>query len=179
LRRQPLGYTRLFARDVVHYFRWTRTSDYIDWHVQTWWFLNPLHPAGLHSGIVAGAPDRLIYRQPLPENQPAHWPSSWLRKYQLFGFVPGPVLAVLACLGIGGAIWGRRRVDPRIWWGGLLLTVTGAVLLLQPAATVPLDYRYVLPAMLVFAPAGALGLEALLGARSAGGGAGGSRDREN
>lgn len=159
---EPVAYTRLVARDVVHYFRWTRTTDYIDWPVQTWLFLDPLQPYSWHSGTVSDNPDQAVYRQPLPFDQPAHQPASWLRVYQWFGFVPGPLLALLALLGIAGAVWGRAQTEMRVWVGGLLLAVSGLVLLLQPAATVPLDYRYLLPAMLLFAPAGALGLHALL-----------------
>lgn len=162
---QPARYARLVARDVAHYFRWTRTTDYIDWHVQTWWYLDTLDPARWHAGIVTDPPARARYRKPLPDHQSAHWPSSWLRAYQRVGFVPGPLLALFGLLGVAGAIWGRARVDRSVWSGGLLLGVVGFTLLVQPAATVPLDYRYLLPAMLVFAPAGALGLEALVSAR--------------
>ena len=85
-----------------------------------------------------------------------------LVRYQRYGH-SGPVLALCVLLGLlAGA---GRLVDPRrrrLRHGAGLLAVCGLAVLAGPAATSVFDFRYVLPALVLLPPAGALGLTLLL-----------------
>jgi len=116
-------------------------------------FLKPLKPA---------------YGGPAQVNVPI---ASFLRSYQLDGgYTPGPLLAVLALLGVAGSVIAlirRSSADPRTRAAGLaclLFTLTAAVILLAPDVY-EFSWRYQLPAVLTLPPAGLLGLTALLGLR--------------
>ena len=65
--------------------------------------------------------------------------AGWIRTYQRFVFVPGPLLGVITLCGlIGLALAWRERGGP-----ALLPWLTGVALLMLPAATSDFDARYV------------------------------------
>jgi hypothetical protein len=81
--------------------------------------------------------------------------AGWVRAYQRFALLPGPLLALIALAGLVGmaAAW-RRRGGPV-----LLPWLTGLVLIVTPAATTDYGARYVVAAIPAFCIAGAIGLK--------------------
>jgi hypothetical protein len=65
--------------------------------------------------------------------------AGWLRAYQGFGYVRGPLLAVVLLIGLGGLI--ARR------WAALLPWTAAITLLALPPMIAAFDHRYVVPAV--------------------------------
>jgi hypothetical protein len=89
--------------------------------------------------------------------------ASWIRDYQRFMVVPGPLLGVIVLIGgLGSAVAWRR-------FGGaaMLPWLTGAVLIVTPAATADFDARYVVAAIPSFCIAAAIGMREVNHARQA------------
>ena len=88
--------------------------------------------------------------------------------YQWFGYVPGPLL--LGCLGMGllGATGLRHTRLREVRSMCLLLTTTGAGLMLVPAVTTQFVWRYQLPALVLLPAAAALTWSALRAQRATG-----------
>ena len=88
-----------------------------------------------------------------------------LRGYGRFGYAPGPLMALavaaafLAVLGAGRA----RRSGLRV--PAFLLVALGLVVLLTAVGVNQFTWRYWLPVLVLFPPAGAVGVTALLGLR--------------
>jgi 4-amino-4-deoxy-L-arabinose transferase-like glycosyltransferase len=98
----------------------------------------------------------------LPGSQEASWPVSWLNRYQIAGYIPGPMLAVCLVLVLIAAAWGSRdRTGRDQREGALLFGLTGLLLVMVPAAVAGNEYRYLLPALPVIPPAGAAAMESL------------------
>lgn len=89
--------------------------------------------------------------------------AGWIRGYQRFMVIPGPLLGLIVLAGAAGGIVAWRR------FGGasLLPWLTGVVLIVTPAATADYDARYVVAAVPAFCLAAALGLKEAQRARSA------------
>jgi hypothetical protein len=81
--------------------------------------------------------------------------ASWIRGYQRFMVIPGPLLGLIVLAGAAGAVLAWRR------FGGpaLLPWLTGVALIVTPAATADYDARYVVAAVPAFCIAAALGLK--------------------
>jgi hypothetical protein len=77
--------------------------------------------------------------------------ADFMRAYQRFVTVPGPLLGFLVLVGLTGAILAWRRGGPT--W---LAWLTGGVLVITPAATADYDARYVIASIPVFCIAAAL-----------------------
>jgi hypothetical protein len=93
----------------------------------------------------------------------------FLRAYQLNGgYIPGPLLAVFTLAGLAGsAVLLRRQAGPRVRQLGLacLLFFGSGLFVLLVSDLFQFSWRYQLPALVTLAPAGALGLSALLRVR--------------
>jgi hypothetical protein len=90
-----------------------------------------------------------------------------LREYQLtVGYTPGPVLLAGLLVGVAAAAGLGRARRSGLRSACLLWVVVGAGLLLS-ADVYLFSWRYLLPALVTLPPAGALGVTALLGGRTA------------
>ena len=79
--------------------------------------------------------------------------ANWMRFYQRKFGMPGPLIGVIALIGLIGAVLARRRCGP-----ALLAWLTGVVLIVTPAATADYDARYVVAAIPAFCIAAAIGI---------------------
>lgn len=183
---QPGAYLRAVARDLVHYLAPGRTTGATDFPAQAWQFRVDFSPDPWHPMVPPADPYAGGWSWPGPsvahgvtvaahgfgleQVRPAlHRPAaSALARYQRLGFTDGPVLlgglllGLLAGLGpLGDA---RRR---RLRHAGAFLGGAGAAVLLGPAALSVFDVRYVLPALVLLPPGGAVGLTLLLDRRRA------------
>lgn len=81
--------------------------------------------------------------------------AGWIQAYQRFVILPGLVLALIALAGLIGVVTAWRRL------GGpaLLPWLTGAVLIVTPAATMDYGARYVLASIPAFCIAAAIGIK--------------------
>src|SRR5439155_20174585 len=66
----------------------------------------------------------------------------WVRIYQTYVFMPGPLFAVLVAAGLAGLLIPRRRTA-----AGVMLWISAAVVVVLPIAEHEYTYRYVVPAL--------------------------------
>jgi hypothetical protein len=172
IRRWPLTYLQLVAHSFVHYFEPGHPMHRTDYKPTPWQF--PTDPA---------TPAFPGYRGPIrPHRVGDHWyyPSRYvsrmvahprtnarasrlLRHYQRYVYTQGPLLAVCVVLAVVALF--RRGRDWRLRIDAALLAAATLAALFVAAALSVFSYRYVLPAVVLLPPAGALGLAALLGRR--------------
>jgi hypothetical protein len=79
--------------------------------------------------------------------------AGWIQAYQRHVATPGPLLGAIVLVGLIGAALAWRRAGP-----ASLAWLTGAVLIVTPAATADFDARYVVAAIPAFCIAAALGV---------------------
>lgn len=170
--RHPLTYAATAGSSFIRLFSWSRQTRAGDWPIESWRFAKRTDPPRLHVLLLRAHDDQ----RPLPNvtrlaPQPARPPADALAAYQRWGYVPGPLLASGLILPVAYGL--RRRRAPPLEAAGVerwtregtamgWLAVSGFLLLLVPAATSGVDYRYVLPALPVLLPAGVLAVEMLL-----------------
>jgi hypothetical protein len=80
--------------------------------------------------------------------------AGWLQVYQRFVGVPGPLLGLIVVVGLVGIVLAWRRFGGP----GLLLWLTGLILIVTPAATADFDARYTVAALPALCAACALGV---------------------
>ncbi|MCW2883313.1 MAG: phospholipid carrier-dependent glycosyltransferase [Streptosporangiaceae bacterium] len=106
----------------------------------------PSRPQGFpprrFAGQLPGEAARAYGRQN-PSRLVEPW-AGFLRGYQSWVFLPGPVLGLLWLVGVAGAL---RRGDKTRRWAVLTAWSISVALLLFPLAVADFDYRYVLPAV--------------------------------
>ena len=161
IRHQPVDYARLVARDFLRGFQPFRTVREGDVPVTPWRFAPTTVPstsvpdaAGLYRRFAGYGP---VVDRPV---------ASWLTDYQHLGHTPGPLLAgcavvaLLAAAGVGRA----RRSGLRVaaWTFASLCLIA----LVTAAMSSTFSWRYQLVQLVLLAPAGALGLTALIRRRS-------------
>ena len=105
IREQPGDYARMVAREVFHYFVPGRHTEGHDWPDGTWRFPTSDEPAYLHNNRVPlhsfpGDVAVKVYVEPY---------AGYLRGYQRFGYLPGPMLAVTVLLGLAAVVAAGRR----------------------------------------------------------------------
>jgi hypothetical protein len=66
----------------------------------------------------------------------------WVRIYQTYVFMPGPLFGVLVAAGLAGLLIPRRRTG-----AGVLLWISSVVVVVLPIAEHEYTYRYVIPAL--------------------------------
>ena len=186
IRQQPGDYLYLVATDAVQYLSPDRRTEHPDFPVAAWQFRTDFSPdpwrpvepppdpyvggwtspgPSVSNGVTVSA-----YGFDLEQARPSLRGSTAaaLARYQRYGYTAGPLLLAGVLLGLlAGA---GRLTDPRqrrLRHAGGLLAVSGIGILVGAAATSVFDFRYLLPALVLLPPAGAIGLTLLLDRRSA------------
>jgi hypothetical protein len=167
LTQQPRRLLAAYGRDLVKLFAVGRTQTAGDTAISRWQFRTayPYFPPWTSAHVVSGAISRF------GGGSPAVWlpGARFLRAYQLDGgYTPGPLLAVFTLAGLAGsAVLLRRRIEPPTRQLGLacLLFLASGVFVLAVSDLFQFSWRYQLPALVTLAPAGALGISALLSMR--------------
>jgi hypothetical protein len=89
--------------------------------------------------------------------------AGFVNDYQRFAWSYGPLLALLLVVGAAGAVAGwRTKAGRPVGPEALLFTLAGVGVLLFPTVFAVYHIRYVLPALPLAGPAGALGLTGLI-----------------
>jgi hypothetical protein len=186
IREQAGDYLRSVVADSAHYLSPWRRTGADDFPVDAWRFRAGFSPDPWRRLEPPADPYRGTWTSPGPslangvtvaahgfgltEARPAihERTAAFMARYQRFGYTTGPVLVAGLLLGLLAGV--GRLGDPhhrRLRRAGALLAVSGVALLLGPAATSIFDFRYMLPALVVLPPAGAVGLTLLSARRGA------------
>ena len=90
--------------------------------------------------------------------------AGFLRSYQNVAYVYGPLLALMLILGLAGGIvaWRSEGHDRLLGPTALLFSLVALSLLIAPTMVAVYHFRYVLPAVVLSGPAGAMGLSILI-----------------
>jgi len=146
---QPLDYAGTVFTDFVKQFRPTRLQTDHDPDVSVWLFPSD------HLYVTVNNPDPrpLLAQYGHGDARIDVGIATFLHDYQTFGFLTGLVPAVLL-VGSTTVLVVRRRhpLAPALW----LWLSAAVVVMLVPAATVLFSWRYVLPTLLLYPPAGAV-----------------------
>jgi hypothetical protein len=169
---QPLDYVAAVTRDFLKFFSWSSVQDIARSPVRRWEFFMSRRAAfNSPQRVATAARFRQSRGSPPPElGLEEHFRlepgvARKLRAYQSIVYARGPLLALLALLGISGALLGKEnlsgdRSSARV--DCLLLATSGLSLFLFPALFTRFHFRYVIPSLPLLGPAGAIGLSLLL-----------------
>jgi hypothetical protein len=137
IRKQPGDYVAVIIRDTFRAFEWERKAYPTPWTEGKYRFREGaiLSERDAAYGYAYGG-DTARARVVEPYGK-------WIRDYQSWAFVRGPVLGGFLLVGLGGMLIRVRRLGGRV----LLPWSVSLALLVVPAATADFDYRYVLPAI--------------------------------
>jgi hypothetical protein len=149
IRHQPLDYLHAVFADFSQQFRPTRAQTPNGPEVRSWQFrltLTPVDPT-----------------KPTPQSVVALFGTGHarinlgiarvLRDYQRDAYLPGPVMGLLLLFGAVVLVVRRRHpLAPAL----LLVLVSGVVVVLVATATVLFSWRYMLPTLVLYPPAGAI-----------------------
>ncbi len=155
--QQPVDYAWIVARDFLLNFDVLRVDRFEYSTAHKWVFFSYLHPqptAWTGPAYAAHGGEQLSARQPFAD---------MLAGYQWVGYLPGPLLFGCLVLGLLGGLGIGRARHSGMRSMGLLLTCTGAGLLLVPDLTADFSWRYQLPALALLPAGAALGFSALRG----------------
>ena len=155
IKAQPGAYLRTIVRDFFYNFNPTRTDRYEYKTADKWTFKKYVHPnfsPRIKESYAAHGGVQLQPRQPYARA---------LVLYQKVGYTPGPLLLTFLVLGLvaGLGVGRARRSGMRAVC--LFFAVTGAGMLLTPAVTGNMMWRYQEPALPLLPAAAALGFTAL------------------
>jgi hypothetical protein len=153
IRQQPWDFARAVLIDMGKNFWPTKAQFEGDVDVGRWQFQEVYPRYGRYMETLSE-----FHAVPRVDQPLAHW----LRSYQLsVGYTPGTVLGLALLIGLlAGLGVGRARHSP-LRGACLLWSVSGAVVILLPAAY-EFSWRYMLPGLVTLPIAGALGLTALM-----------------
>jgi hypothetical protein len=132
---QPGDYVVTVGRGIVLTFDWNRHAYPTSWTTGLYRF--SAHPMGVPDSPVVGGGTAASVVHAYAGRSSTHVTSpyaGWLRGYQTWAYLRGPLLAVVLAVGIA-----RRR-------GGTLPWAMAVCLLTVPLLTTDFDYRYLLPA---------------------------------
>lgn len=160
---QPAAYAEAVASDFLLNFDWNRpphpsaamTDRYQFSHATSEWAA-----AARDDGLTLAALQREYTGGPLARTRAVQPFAAVMVGYQRFGYLRGPLLAIVLLTGLGGIVrcWRLGGLRHRRGWGGAgLLPWTAAMtILLVPTATADFSLRYALPAVPVACAAAAL-----------------------
>ena len=174
---QPLTYARTVAEEFLHGFAPTRTTYWQDAPIEKWQF-QLTYPLYWGDGLCSQIEHTSRKAARVCASRQREWDTyvaargapggiatdaglaRFLRGYQGFAYVPGPLLAALLLAGIVatlGLVPGRaRRSRSGLRAATGLLTGSALVLLIGPVALNEFSWRYEIPAFMLIAPAGIL-----------------------
>ncbi|MFN2490534.1 MAG: hypothetical protein ABR529_12510 [Actinomycetota bacterium] len=159
---QPVGYAQAVWGDFMRFFS-TSPPPAREPYVRRWRFPRELADADPHPFVVrhgGSAPSRLGFQSFGIDP----WGARRLRAYGAIFYTPGPLLGLLLLLGIAGSAVGTGDARRRGLRGACLLFSSGGLLLLLfPVMITVYHFRYVLSALPLLGPAGALGATAIVG----------------
>ncbi len=160
---KPLEYAGAVGYDFLRFFA-PRSPPSQEPNVARWRFPRTLEDADPRSHVKrlgGSAPPELR----MAEFRIAAGPAAALRLYQGVVYTYGPLLGALLIAGLAGSWASRPRWRDRRGSACLLLSLLGLVALLAPVMTTVYHFRYVIPALPLLGPAGALGATQLAGWR--------------
>ncbi len=171
LRAQPQGFARVVSRDFLRFFSWTSTNQLAQPPIKRWEFFTSKREFYSQAGTAwtfgkfrqtqGAPPPELGLNEHLSLNREISKP---LSSYQSLFYARGPLLAFLVLLGVLGAIFGREPEGSQSSCRGtcLLFTLSGVALYLFPATFATFHFRYVISALPMLGPGGAMGAWLLL-----------------
>jgi len=145
---QPLAYLGAVWHTTFESFRPHRDNT-ASGQSQSWYEFSGSTPQSVPSLAAAtDYSDQAIYayNHGDPSTRMVQPYAGWIRAYQRFVVVPGPLLGVIVIIGLLGIAMAWRR------FGGVgaLAWLTGAALIVTPAATADFDARYLVASIPVF-----------------------------
>jgi hypothetical protein len=166
VRAHPARYLSSVVHFTALYFDPVDPTGPAVWPVATWTLHRQLHPAQTHLLLAADATDRVTPPRTLDGAAPQQLGGGMipLVAYQSIGRVPGPLLALALLLGLLLPVV-SRRVPEQVRWSVCLLAACGLAMVVVPAATVAVSYRYLVPVIATAWPAGVVAAGALHDAR--------------
>jgi hypothetical protein len=161
IRHQPLDYAEAVGSDFVRSFAPTRSTRRGEIPVSRWQFQPVYYVAP--PGMDFARQSQLVYPARFAPVRADSGLARFLRGYQRVVYTRGPLLALAMLLGFAAAIgaWRARASDLRA--AAFLFAGAGFIVLLGSVAATVFSWRYHLPQIVLFPPAGAIGVAALLG----------------
>lgn len=149
---QPAAYGRTVLTSYLDQFRPTREQIPGGPPVGPWRFATTQHEVDAEN---AEAASMLPGLRPSLKTQVSPFLSRILRDYQVFGYVPGPLMAILLVVALAA---GLRRWRTSQGSNALFLAAMGIAIVLWACATVVFSWRYMLPTLILFPAAVAVSL---------------------
>lgn len=157
---QPLTYVQNVAGDALLTFSPTKHERRGEFRVSQWQFQTEFPIPNQQRGWTVEPPQAHTHG---PEDGSVNESlADFLRTYQRFAYVPGPLLAAFLLVALAGAIGlGRAKHSDRRAPMAFLLT-SAVILCVGSVATTMFAWRYQLPLLVLLPPAAALALESYL-----------------
>jgi hypothetical protein len=149
IRYQPLDYLHAVVTDFAQQFRPTRAQFPNGPEVRSWQFRLTITPVDPTKPV----PQAMVNQFGTGRARLDVGIARVLRDYQRFGYLPGPVMALLLLAGVVALVLRRRHpLAPAL----LMLLLSGIMTVLVATATVLFSWRYMLPTLVLYPPAGAI-----------------------
>ena len=163
IRRQPLDYAQAVVKDLLRFFAWRTPEEQERIRVQRWQFFTDIDevkgvsPAFRKTG---GSPPPELGLDETFEVDTDQ--AQALIDYQGIVYPSGPLMTIMALLGLVGCVLKRSRPDGRDSRPeAALFLLAGIAVLAFPATFAAYHFRYVLPALPLLGPGAAIGAMAL------------------
>jgi hypothetical protein len=161
---QPAAYLTAVGQSITANFE-LQLTDSAAWFSERNYEFPAATPAPLRAladanGELAYYPDCYAYNGDRDPSTRIVQPfAGWIRAYQRFVVLPGPLLALIVLAGLAGIVVAWRS------WGGpaLLPWLTGTLVIITPAATADYGTRYLLASIPAFCIAAAIGIRDVTG----------------